>query len=68
MIRGMLPHKQPRGIVAYGKVKCHIGVPEELEGKEAITIPKANISKTQTLKYIRLKEVSKLLGRRKWKN
>ena len=65
MIRGMLPHKQPRGIVAYGKVKCHIGVPEELEGKEAITIPKANISKTQTLKYIRLKEVSKLLGRRK---
>ena len=37
MIRGMLPHKQPRGIAAYAKVKCHIGVPEELEGKETIT-------------------------------
>jgi len=64
MIRGMLPYKQERGKTAFKRVKCHIGIPEELKDKKLITVKEADIKKTQTLKYIRLSEVSKLLGRK----
>tara|TARA_Y100000310_G_C20700699_1_gene829589 strand:+ start:5182 stop:5598 length:417 start_codon:yes stop_codon:yes gene_type:complete len=64
MIRGMLPYKQERGRSALQRVKCHVGTPEELSNKETITIPEANIKKTQTLKYIRLSELCKLMGKK----
>ncbi|MBT3866145.1 50S ribosomal protein L13 [Candidatus Woesearchaeota archaeon] len=65
MIRGMLPYKQSRGMIAFKKVKCHLGIPDELKDKPTTEVKGANITKTQTLKYIRLAEVSKLIGRKK---
>ena len=64
MIRGMLPHKQERGKLAFKKVKCHIGIPDELKEKETTQVPGANITKTQTLKYIRLSELCRLSGKK----
>ncbi len=64
MIRGMLPHKQERGRTAFEKVKCHMGIPEDLKDKEVTEIQGANITKTQTLKYLRLKDLCKLNGRK----
>ena len=33
-IRGMLPRKKDRGREAYSRIKCYVGIPQELEGKE----------------------------------
>ena len=60
-IRGMLPHKQPKGKEAFKRVKCYIGIPDNLQGKQSITIKKADISKTKSLRYITLEELSRLL-------
>ena len=64
IIRGMLPYKQERGKKAFARIKCHIGTPEELKDKEKTTIEKADIKNTQTLKYIRLSELCKLMGKK----
>jgi large subunit ribosomal protein L13 len=64
LIRGMLPHKQERGKLALKRIKCYISTPEELKDKESITVPNADIKKTQTLKYIYLSELCKLMGKK----
>jgi len=65
MIRGMLSYKKERGREAYKRIKCHIGVPVIFKDKKAETIAPANISKTKTLKYISVGDISKYLGK-KW--
>ncbi len=62
MIRGMLPHKQPKGKVAYHRIMCYIGVPIELQEQKAITLENAQISDVPNLKYIQIQEISKALG------
>lgn len=39
-IRGMLPRKKSRGREAYSRIKCYVGIPEELAGKE-VTLKQA---------------------------
>ncbi|MBI4154011.1 50S ribosomal protein L13 [Candidatus Woesearchaeota archaeon] len=60
MIRGMLPWKNTRGREAYRRVRCHLGVPQELSGKEAVA--RQDVSKLQTRKFLTLYELAKLLG------
>ncbi len=60
MIRGMLPWKNTRGREAYRRVKCHLGVPQDLFGKEAVK--GEDVSKLQTRKFLTLYELAKLLG------
>lgn len=60
MIRGMLPWKNTRGREAYRHVKCHLGVPQDLFGKEAVK--REDVSKLQTRKFLTLYELAKLLG------
>ncbi|MDK2907988.1 MAG: large subunit ribosomal protein [Candidatus Woesearchaeota archaeon] len=62
MLRGMLPYKKERGKVAFSRIKCYAGVPKSLEGKEFIRIEEANINKIPRLKYVRLGDISKILG------
>ena len=33
-IRGMLPYKQEKGRLAFKRVKCHVGIPEDLKDKK----------------------------------
>jgi len=61
-IRGMLPYKQEKGRVAYKRVMCYIGIPEEFKDAKLETIPTANISKCPTLKFVKVETVSKFLG------
>jgi large subunit ribosomal protein L13 len=63
-IRGMVPHKRERGLKAYKRVRCHIGVPEALKNEKTTDIKGANVSKMSNLKYVRLGEICKLLGGR----
>ena len=62
IIRGMLPYKSPRGSEAYKKIMCHIGVPEEFEGKEAVRFEEAHLSKLPTNKYVIVKDICKFMG------
>ncbi len=61
-IRGMLPYKTSRGLDAFKRVKCYVGIPSELESQKAETIESAKIDKLPNLKYISLGKISKLLG------
>ncbi len=61
-IRGMIPYKTNRGINAYRKVMCHLGVPEKYENEKLTTVESANFSKLKTINYIKLGRLSKLLG------
>lgn len=61
-IRGMLPHKLPRGKAAFKRIKCFIGVPEEFKGKQAETIKEANASKIPDYNYVKVYDICKHLG------
>jgi large subunit ribosomal protein L13Ae len=52
VIRGMLPHKTPKGAAALGRLKCFDGVPLSLNAKKKVVVPDA-------LKAVRLKPRSK---------
>ncbi len=60
-IRGMLPHKQHKGLVALKRVKCYKGIPEQFKDKKAETVDFANISKSSMVKYITVDELCRLL-------
>ena len=63
IIRGMLPYKQEKGDSAFKRIKCHIGVPEDLKEKKVETIKEAHIGKVPNLKYIKIKDICKELGK-----
>ena len=62
-IRGMLPYKQPKGLSAFKRIRCHIGVPEALKEKKSESLKMAHISKMPNLKFMKVKELCRLLGR-----
>jgi len=57
IIRGMLPYKNERGLKAFKRIKCHIGVPDEFNGKEMSRIKEAHISKVKNLDYMNIAEI-----------
>ena len=62
IIRGMLPYKQEKGRKAYKNIKCHIGVPENLKEQKAETIDSIHLKKLPNVKFIKVKELCRLLG------
>jgi len=62
VIRGMLPyHKKPSGKTAYRNLMVFMGVPTSLS-KAKITEIKTKEPKMMYVKYLYIKELSKLLG------
>ncbi len=61
-VRGMLPYDKDRGRKAFKRVMCYIGVPDNLKDKKLEKVKGADISKTPSLKYTYLKDISKFLG------
>jgi ribosomal protein uL13 len=61
-VRGMLPYKKAKGKRAYERLRVYQGVPEELAGKETISVPGASLEELGTRRYIRLGDLSKHLG------
>lgn len=62
-IRGMLPHRKPRGRDAFHRLRVHIGVPRELDGVEAENIRDAHVERLKG-RYITVGEIAKNIG---WK-
>jgi large subunit ribosomal protein L13 len=60
-VRGMLPFKQPKGKMAYKKLKVFIGVPEDLKGQQMITLKEAQAAKLKG-PYFTLAELAKEIG------
>ncbi|MHA1852624.1 MAG: 50S ribosomal protein L13, partial [Candidatus Heimdallarchaeaceae archaeon] len=44
-VRGMLPIRQPKGKLAYKRLKVFLGIPKEFEEKQTITLKDAKASK-----------------------
>lgn len=60
-VRGMLPFKQPKGKMAYKKLKVFIGVPEDLKGQQMIKLKEAQAAKLKG-PYFTLAELAKEVG------
>ena len=59
-IRGMVPHKRPRGKTAMKKLKVYVAVPPEFKDKKMEKIQEA--SHVRTASFLSLGEISKSLG------
>lgn len=64
IIRGMLPHHNPRGRVAFANTMCYIGVPTELKGMHAVKIKEASVEKLPSTRFLTVAELCKEIGGR----
>jgi len=62
IIRGMLPHKFPRGREAYARTLCYIGTPVELQGQKAVLPKGASLEKLPSRNYVTIGKVCEALG------
>lgn len=60
-VKGMLPHRQPKGKSAYKRLRVFLGVPKEYETKPMITLKEAKASKIKG-PYFTLGELAKEIG------
>lgn len=61
-VRGMLPHKKEKGRIAFRRVMCHIGMPDEFKNEKLLTVKDADVSKVPNLKFITVGEVCREMG------
>jgi large subunit ribosomal protein L13 len=58
-IRGMIPYQKPRGRAAYKRLRCHIGIPEELKKEKAEVFEHA---RKNHVNYYTIERISQVLG------
>lgn len=61
-IRGMLQYKKENGKKAFKRIKCYIGVPDNLKDKRSEQLKKMDISKLTVMKYTTVKDICKMMG------
>jgi large subunit ribosomal protein L13 len=61
-IRGMLPYKRPRGVEAMKRIKCYVGVPVALVGKEMEVLEEAHMDRLNNPQFVTLGAVCTSLG------
>jgi len=62
-VRGMLPHRLPKGQTALKRLRVFLGVPSEFKGGAFQTIPTADVNKLKC-PYITVGEFAKEIGHR----
>jgi large subunit ribosomal protein L13 len=60
-VKGMLPHRQPKGVDALRRLRVFLGVPSELKTAPLQTIPEAHMSKLKC-PYTTVEELAKQIG------
>jgi large subunit ribosomal protein L13 len=65
VIRGMLPRKKPRGVLAFGRVQCFVGVPAGIKSGEAKAMPEANVQKVKKVGHVSIEELCLHIGYKK---
>jgi large subunit ribosomal protein L13 len=58
-IRGMLPHKKPRGREAYENVRVYLGNPYDEDGER---LDGTSLDRLSNIKFVTLGEISEALG------
>ena len=58
ILRGMLPHRQEKGREALARIKCYVGVPKELEGKDAAAVGQSSLR----INAVSIAEICKHIG------
>ena len=61
-IRGMLPYKRPRGVDAFKRIKCYVGVPVDFVGKEMEVPEAAHMDRLNNPSFVTLGAVCTFLG------
>ena len=61
-IRGMLPHKKPRGREAFENVRVYVGNPYDDEGE---VLEGTSLDRLSNIKFVTLAEISETLGANK---
>ncbi len=61
-IRGMLPYKRPRGVEAMARIRCYVGIPVDLAGKEMEVPEEVHMNRLNNPAYITLGAVCTFLG------
>ena len=59
-VRGMVPHKRPRGREAYENVRVYVGNPYDEEAAERL--PDTSLDRLSNIKFVSLGDVSEALG------
>jgi large subunit ribosomal protein L13 len=65
IVRGMLPHKKPRGREAFKRVMCWLGVPDQFKNAKIVAVDGASSEKLQNTRYIKLSELMEFLKQRR---
>jgi len=60
-VRGMLPHRQPKGEMALRRLRVFLGVPVKLKDVGFQTIPEAHVSKLKC-SYVTVGELAREIG------
>jgi len=60
-VKGMLPHRQPKGEMALRRFRVFLGVPAELKNVSFQTIPEAHVSRLKC-PYVTVGEFAKEIG------
>ncbi len=61
-IRGMLPYKRQRGIDAFKRIKCFVGVPAELADAKMEVPEEVHMNRLNNPQFVTLATVSTILG------
>ena len=61
-IKRMLPFKTKRGMAAFHRIMCYMGVPSEFRELKLETIKGAELSRLNSLKYTNIGSICKQLG------
>lgn len=61
-LRGMLPHKKPRGKAAWKRILCYQGVPAEFKTKKLQTLDWAHSKHKRTMKLATIKDICTSIG------
>ena len=59
-VRGMVPHKRPRGREAYENVRVYVGNPYDEEAAERL--PDTSLDRLSNIKFVSLGDISEALG------
>lgn len=61
MVRGMVPRKKPKGVMAMKRLRVYVGVPALMGGKQLANLEDAAASRPVPV-YVTMAELSKSLG------
>jgi large subunit ribosomal protein L13 len=61
-IRGMLPYKRPRGVEAMKRIRCYVGIPVALAGKEMEVPEDVHMNRLNNPNFVTLGAVCTFLG------